>query len=50
MRLVSYCVHVAATVGRPRGRPPNLNDSVYYVGIDCFPPEFRFLSRVPNHI
>jgi hypothetical protein len=36
MRLEAYCVHVPAPVGRPRGRPPNLNDSVCYVGFCCF--------------
>ena len=36
MKLVSYCVHYSAPVGRPRGRPPNLNDSVCDGGICCF--------------
>jgi hypothetical protein len=39
MKLVSYCIHYSA----PVGRPPNLNDSVCDGGICCF-----FVRARPN--
>jgi hypothetical protein len=36
MKVDALCVHVSEPVARPRGRAPNLNDSVCYMASCCF--------------